>query len=72
MPEYEPNGCCVGIQPEGCILLANPIEGEVTRELILLQDFKQDFLLHTVDSSPGTQLTKKLPLRGEKALVDCG
>jgi hypothetical protein len=63
MPEYEPNGCCVGIQPEGCILLANPIEGEVTRELILLQDFKQDFLLQTIDSSawdessiPGSQL----------------
>lgn len=58
MPEYEPNGCCFGIQPEGCIVFADLIQGEVTRELILLQDFKQDFFLHTVDSSPCLQLPK--------------
>ena len=52
MPEYEPNGCCVCIQPQGCVLLANLVQGEVTRKLILLQDFKQDFFLHVVDSSP--------------------
>jgi hypothetical protein len=39
MLEYEPNRCCVGIQPEGCILFINPIKREMTGKLILLQDF---------------------------------
>ncbi len=52
MPEYESDGCCVGIHPQGCIFLVNAIERKATREFILLQGFKQDFLLHTLDSSP--------------------
>src|ERR1039457_4424941 len=50
MPVYEPNRCCVVIQPQRCILVANPVKRKMVCKLVLLQNFEQDFLLHTLIS----------------------